>query len=75
MRLSMRRAQSVQKELVRDGVVSAFAKGEVAKSAHEVMVEDEPMDGGRHWLRVNVRDEQGKLLVLGNPVYVNFVAR
>lgn len=28
-------------------------------------------DGKAHWLRVDVRDAQGHLLVLGNPVYVN----
>jgi len=28
-------------------------------------------DGKRHWLRVDVRSPQGKLLILGNPVYVN----
>lgn len=30
-------------------------------------------DGGRHWLRVDVRDaDDGRLLLVGNPVYVNF---
>src|SRR5690606_8996512 len=28
--------------------------------------------GTRHWLRVDVRDEDGNLLMLGNPVYVNW---
>lgn len=28
-------------------------------------------DGGRHWLRVDVRDADGRLLLVGNPVYVN----
>jgi hypothetical protein len=59
-------------ELVRDGVVSPFAKGAVAGSAHEILEQDETSDGGRHWLRINVRDAAGKLLLLGNPVYVNF---
>jgi hypothetical protein len=36
------------------------------------MEQDEVSDGGRHWMRVNVRDAEGRLLVLGNPVYVNF---
>jgi hypothetical protein len=31
-------------------------------------------DGGRHWIRVEVRDRKGKLLLLGNPVYINFPA-
>jgi hypothetical protein len=28
-------------------------------------------DGKPHWLRADVRDGQGKLLLLGNPVYLN----
>ncbi len=31
-------------------------------------------DGGRHWIRAEVRDHAGKLLLLGNPVYINFPA-
>lgn len=30
---------------------------------------------GRHWLRAEVRDAQGTLLMLGNPIYINFPAR
>lgn len=29
-------------------------------------------DGRRHWLRIDVRDAQGRLALVGNPVYVNF---
>ena len=29
-------------------------------------------DGNRHWLRVNVRSADGKLWLVGNPIYVNF---
>mgnify|MGYP003945421433 CR=1 FL=1 len=28
-------------------------------------------DGKPHWLRVDVRSPEGKLLILGNPVYIN----
>lgn len=28
-------------------------------------------DGDRHWLRVDVRSADGRLLLLGNPIYVN----
>jgi hypothetical protein len=27
---------------------------------------------GRHWFRVNVRDNDGKLWLVGNPIYINF---
>ncbi len=29
-------------------------------------------DGKRHWFRVNVRSMNGRLLILGNPVFLNF---
>jgi hypothetical protein len=32
---------------------------------------DWPSDGKRHWIRANVRDAGGNLLLVGNPVYVN----
>lgn len=28
-------------------------------------------DAGRHWFRVNVRDSEGKLWLVGNPIYIN----
>lgn len=31
-------------------------------------------DGGRHWIRADVRARDGRLLLVGNPVYVNFPA-
>ena len=27
---------------------------------------------GRHWVRVNVRDREGRLALVGNPIYVNW---
>lgn len=32
-------------------------------------------DGGAHWLRVDVRDAAGKLILLGNPIYLNAAPR
>jgi hypothetical protein len=29
-------------------------------------------DGAPHWLRVEVRDASGKLLLIGNPIYIDF---
>lgn len=34
-----------------------------------------PASSGRHWLRAEVRDGQGQLLLLGNPIYINFPMR
>jgi hypothetical protein len=30
-----------------------------------------PSDGQRHWIRVEVRDASGHLMLLGNPIYLN----
>jgi hypothetical protein len=57
-------------EVVRDGVATAL--GEAAKGAREMREFEDVSDGNRHWVRVNVRGEDGGLLVLGNPVYLNF---
>ena len=32
-------------------------------------------DGSRHWLRAEVRDSKGQLLLFGNPVYIGFQSR
>jgi hypothetical protein len=29
-------------------------------------------DGAPHWLRIEVRDASGKLLLIGNPIYIDF---
>ena len=31
-----------------------------------------PSDGGRHWVRVEVRSPEGRLLLIANPIYLNF---
>jgi hypothetical protein len=28
-------------------------------------------DGKRHWIRIEVRDASGHLMLLGNPIYLN----
>ncbi|HEY2883862.1 MAG TPA: CehA/McbA family metallohydrolase [Rhizomicrobium sp.] len=30
------------------------------------------LDGMRHWLRADVRDAKGRLLLIGNPIFVNY---
>jgi hypothetical protein len=32
-------------------------------------------DGSYHWLRCEVRDENGSLILLSNPIYVNLASR
>ena len=68
--LTMVNLAGAHAEEVRDGVAKPL--GDMVKGARETQEFDEVSDGGRHWVRVNVRGEDGKLLVLGNPVYLNF---
>lgn len=30
-------------------------------------------DGNRHWVRTSVRDAQKRLMLVGNPIYINFI--
>jgi hypothetical protein len=57
-------------EVVRDGEVRPL--GDAVTKANEARDFEEVSDGKRHWVRVNVRGSDGGLLVLGNPVYLNF---
>ena len=68
------------------GTVTAVAGGEVEvilDGARTPLLEDPRInaptktfefswrcDGGRHWLRINVRDPNGRLALVGNPVYL-----
>jgi hypothetical protein len=58
-------------EVVQDGrVVTPIAEPAVTR-ADQVFQFSWSSDGKPHWVRVNVRGGDGKLWLLGNPVYVN----
>ncbi|WP_249778050.1 CehA/McbA family metallohydrolase [Phenylobacterium glaciei] len=38
--------------------------------ADQVLTFTATADGARHWLRADVRDREGRLLLLGNPIYL-----
>jgi hypothetical protein len=71
--LTLRNLPGSHAEEVIDGVAKPL--GDVVKGASEMRGFDETSDGKRHWIAVNVRGQDGHLLVLGNPVYVNFQPR
>jgi hypothetical protein len=50
----------------------ALASAEQHVPANGEVSFDWASDGKPHWLRVDVRSPKGKLLILGNPVYVNY---
>ncbi|MET0533934.1 MAG: CehA/McbA family metallohydrolase [Steroidobacter sp.] len=58
-------------EIIRDGAVIRRVP---AISATHALSFEETFDRKRHWLRVNVRDEQGKLALIGNPIYIEAAA-
>jgi hypothetical protein len=68
--LTLKNLAGAHAEIVRDGVVEPL--GDAAKEPIELREFDQASDGKRHWVRVNVRGADGRLLVLGNPVYLNF---
>jgi hypothetical protein len=72
MSLTLDNLEGAHIEMVRDGVVTKFGGKDRISSQHEIQQAEDVSDGKRHWLRVNVRAQNGQLLILGNPIYVNF---
>lgn len=67
----VRNAAGARVEFLVDGRPAAHVDQPSLATADESRSLDWPSDGRRHWLRVNVRDHAGKLLLIGNPIYVN----
>jgi hypothetical protein len=64
--------QGAYPEIIEDGrLVTLLDKSATVKS-DETRGFDYVSDGKRHWLRVNVRSIGGSLLIVGNPIYLNF---
>ena len=59
-------------EVIEDGHKAEVVPDTAMTQAEETKNFDWTSDGARHWLRVNVRSPEGRLLSLGNPIYVNF---
>lgn len=69
--LRVAKAKGARIEVLLDGERSTLL-GQREVDADEVVREFSwPSDGMRHWLRVDVRDAEGKLILLGNPIYLN----
>lgn len=63
-----------QVEVIQDGRIFPLEADLSIKQAAQTLRFTWPSDGGRHWLRVNVRGADGKLLLVGNPIYLNWPA-
>jgi hypothetical protein len=59
-------------EIIRDGQSVALVDKSVSSKIGDTRAFDYVSDGNRHWFRVNVRSADGSLLIVGNPIYVNF---
>ncbi|WP_116807270.1 CehA/McbA family metallohydrolase [Steroidobacter cummioxidans] len=55
-------------EIIRDGKTTRRTAIPTAKHSWSF---EETSDGKRHWIRIDVRDADGKLALLGNPIYLN----
>ena len=72
---SLRNLPAGRIEVIEDGQILAEAAA-VAPGARDATL-DFPWtsNGARHWLRLNARDVEGRLVLIGNPIYVNFPER
>jgi len=62
-------------EIVHNGEVERLLPDPQVHAQDETKRFDLIGDGGRHWYLVNLRGPDGSLLVLTNPIYINFPER
>jgi len=58
--------------LILDGEEDAAMRPMTVRSASDSLETAFSVGAGRHWLRLEVRDGDGKLQLLSGPLYVNF---
>lgn len=58
-------------EVLVDGQPASLLAEPALTTADESRRFDWPSDGRRHWVRIDVRDREGKLMLIGNPIYIN----
>jgi hypothetical protein len=67
--------QGASVHLIVDGAELSLLPTQSIAGADETLRSSWRSDGRRHWIRAEVRDAEGHLLLLGNPVYVNWGPR
>lgn len=67
--LTVRNVPGGRVETIVDGVVVPLIGQPTVSAAEQRFDFAWRSDGARHWLRVDVRDAQGRLALMGNPVY------
>jgi len=58
-------------EIIEDGKVTTLLPTDVLTQADQSLHFTWRSDGRPHWLRANVRDADGRLALVGNPIYVD----
>lgn len=59
-------------EIIHDGRIMHDIPSTTINGTDHTMSFEQRSDGKRHWIRVNVRDAEGKLALIGNPIYLNW---
>jgi hypothetical protein len=59
-------------EVICDGAPLPVVNSSPAETNEETRTFTYASDGKRHWIRVNIRSAEGALLIVGNPIYLNF---
>ncbi len=58
-----------------DGAESSALPAQPVASADQTLHAQWTSDGARHWIRAEVRDSDGGLLLFGNPIYIDWPAK
>lgn len=64
--------QGAYPEIIQDGRATSLVGKLASSKLDEIRGFDYVSDGKRHWFRVNARSSSGSLLIVGNPIYLNF---
>ena len=64
--------QGAYPEIIQDGSPTSSMDKSASIKPDETPGFDYVSDGKRHWFRVNIRSAGGSLLIVGNPIYLNF---
>jgi hypothetical protein len=59
-------------EIICDGASLPLGDSSATQQNEETRSFEYASDGKRHWIRINIRSADGALLIVGNPIYLNF---
>ena len=70
--LHMQHLESTHPEIIEDGIPTTLLPNTPTTQPDQTSTFTFTSDGKPHWLRVNIRSVEGKLLLVTNPIYINF---